>query len=101
MKLCIHGHAMTPANTYISPAGRKSCRICRKASSDRWQAGTGKPRPIVRKARTIPKYPPYGYLASEPRLKCGQCPVTTATQELMDDHRRRFHSTWDEGRLGA
>lgn len=28
---CIHGHAFTLANTYITPAGRRQCRACKAA----------------------------------------------------------------------
>lgn len=27
---CIHGHELTAENTYVSPTGTTSCRICRK-----------------------------------------------------------------------
>lgn len=25
---CIHGHAYTPENTYVTPAGARQCRLC-------------------------------------------------------------------------
>lgn len=100
MKLCRHGHAMTKANTYVYPGRngtpKEACRICRRNSFKRFIAGE-RIRPVgKKKSKPIPKYPLDGYLASRKRVKCGQCPVTTATRELMDDHRRRFHTNWED-----
>lgn len=25
---CVHGHALTPGNTYVTPDGRRQCRTC-------------------------------------------------------------------------
>ena len=100
MKLCIHGHAMTPDNTgkceYWNKQGRRYtltyCKQCRRDSSRKFYEKHGRIRAYKRKK------PDDEVKSLKPtqRLKCGQCPVTTATRELMDDHRRRFHSTWED-----
>lgn len=30
---CVHGHAYTPENTYVTPAGARQCRNCNKRRS--------------------------------------------------------------------
>src|SRR3990167_1572712 len=35
---CIHGHAFSPSNTYISKDGKRSCRTCRRHSTRRIRA---------------------------------------------------------------
>lgn len=35
---CPANHAYTEANTYVTPDGRRDCRICRKAASERAKA---------------------------------------------------------------
>ena len=35
---CIHGHALTPENTYRSPAGKVNCRACTRLAVRRSRA---------------------------------------------------------------
>jgi len=35
---CIHGHEFTPANTYVTPEGHRSCRTCHREAKARHQA---------------------------------------------------------------
>jgi hypothetical protein len=35
---CPYGHPYDEANTYVSPAGGRSCRTCNRAKMERWQA---------------------------------------------------------------
>ncbi len=37
-KACINGHLYTPETTYISPQGRRACRVCRATKSSRSKA---------------------------------------------------------------
>src|SRR5689334_11877902 len=105
MKLCLHNHPMTPENTgrceYFNRQGRRYtliyCKQCRRDSSQRFYAKHGRPR-RYKKKKPIDEV---RFIAPAARIKCRYCSTTTATRELMADHRRRFHSTWDEGRLGA
>jgi len=34
---CIRGHAMTPANTYVSPKGQRHCKACRRMREQKRQ----------------------------------------------------------------
>ena len=35
---CPRGHAYSPENTYLTPAGTRSCKICKVARTRRWRA---------------------------------------------------------------
>jgi len=44
---CVHEHAYTPENTYVSPAGARQCRTCNRA---RWRVQNARRR----QERSIP-----------------------------------------------
>jgi hypothetical protein len=35
---CHHGHDLTGRNLYVSPLGKRSCRICQGEAKKRWRA---------------------------------------------------------------
>ena len=35
---CVHGHAFTEGNTYVTPNGRRNCRTCRAAARRSFRA---------------------------------------------------------------
>lgn len=99
MTTCLHNHPRTRANTYVyrAPNGKEyeRCKLCQSANQKRFMAGKTKP-----KKKKSDKFKKPG---ADGRLECRfkPCRATAQTEDGRVEHERRFHYTWNEGRLGA